>query len=956
MTGEKGAEEAAAEEEVDGLMDAIVEPAVEVEEAFVEAPAEDLFDEEIAAEPPDEAPLEDLPELEVVEEAPAENFLVEEVLAEGAIDEAVEDLPAQKVEEELSEEELFEVPVENTRAEPQEPAEPVEQAVQSEPASEPAAQPDVADVTGANSPDLQRLIDRQRAHYKSHLNGLESNMELAGRAMKSAEFTDARDLYGQVLAIYSDLPGPARRQYAELRKDARIGQAEANYQLARYFFKSQQIKEARDSAKNALNTWPQHKGVPRLIADIDAYEKRVAEEEARRVDPPSRRIEESSYQDKMQQIAKAMSEGREHYVLGEYDEALGDFETVLALDPYHRDAHALRRKVAQKTYTLRRAELDGTEDQMMQEVARAWRPEDYVPRVPDEYAPGEGGSRSRLQPPRIIEMMKQIEIPELDFRQAIIYDVIKFLVDASRKHAPDSFSERDKIKGINMVLKLDDEAGATSAPSEPDDIFGGAAESGPGGGSARTVTLNVRYISLYDALNTITKVTGLKYRIEGDIVVIVDEKDPEGELIQRTYPVMGTFEETIFDVAETSGGSGRGGGGGGGEFIDIGDDISVDRGERTPQQAFEELGVEFPKGSSLRYVRQLGKIFVSNTAGNLLKLEEILRELNVTPKQIEIEARFVDVGETDLKELGLEWLLTDNYEVAVKDGPSGISPAGRERILIEENAGIGGFTRGLRFLSEDAGGVIGGVGSGLGTLGSLLSVQSLLTNPEMRFVLHALEQNGNANLLSAPKVLAQNGEEAEIKVVREFIYPTEFETEPITATGGINNNTTTIGQSVTPTSFETREVGVLLNVIPEVNPDGNLITLTMTPQVVSGPDFIDYGSEVVLPDGTINRTSFQQPIFFVRQVQTRVMIYDGATVVMGGMITEELTKTDDKVPLLGDLPVLGRLFRSKSSHSEKRNLLIFVTARLVNPAGEPTGRPSGPSRLLSAGAASGDNR
>ena len=77
----------------------------------------------------------------------------------------------------------------------------------------------------------------------------------------------------------------------------------------------------------------------------------------------------------------------------------------------------------------------------------------------------------------------------------------------------------------------------------------------------------------------------------------------------------------------------------------------------------------------------------------------------------------------------------------------------------------------------------------------------------------------------------------------------------------------------------------------------------------------------------------RQPFFKVRSISTGISIYNGATDVMGGMITEERTEVDDKIPLLGDIPVIGRLFRSRYEQSEKRNLLIFVTARLVDPAG-----------------------
>jgi len=85
-----------------------------------------------------------------------------------------------------------------------------------------------------------------------------------------------------------------------------------------------------------------------------------------------------------------------------------------------------------------------------------------------------------------------------------------------------------------------------------------------------------------------------------------------------------------------------------------------------------------------------------------------------------------------------------------------------------------------------------------------------------------------------------------------------------------------------------------------------------------------------------------QPFFQSRSISTSIVIYNGATVVMGGMITEAHNAVDDQVPLLGDIPLIGRLFRSRSDQSVKRNLLVFVTARLVDPAGRGVNAPKLP--------------
>ncbi|MGI6391411.1 MAG: type II secretion system protein GspD [Kiritimatiellia bacterium] len=171
---------------------------------------------------------------------------------------------------------------------------------------------------------------------------------------------------------------------------------------------------------------------------------------------------------------------------------------------------------------------------------------------------------------------------------------------------------------------------------------------------------------------------------------------------------------------------------------------------------------------------------------------------------------------------------------------------------------------------------------------------------------------------------------------------------------------------VEPQNFEMREVGVILQVVPEVSAEGQMINLLLNPQVVSEPVWKNYGTKIPRPcvsgsgsespggviygvaESRVHDLPMEQPFFHVRSVQTQLSVYNGATVVMGGLITEDRKTMEDKIPFLGDLPFLGRLFRSRSEQSIKRNLLVFVTARLVDPAGRVV-RTGGESALLAAG-------
>jgi len=210
-----------------------------------------------------------------------------------------------------------------------------------------------------------------------------------------------------------------------------------------------------------------------------------------------------------------------------------------------------------------------------------------------------------------------------------------------------------------------------------------------------------------------------------------------------------------------------------------------------------------------------------------------------------------------------------------------------------------------------------------------------------------LERKGHSDILSAPKITTQAGQEAVIKVVTEYLYPTEFTVTPLQATDNLGVSRI-IGGIVEPSGFEMREVGVILVVIPDVAEDGSMINLSMTPEVVSEPTWMQYGSEYTVQEVT-QILPMPQPFFHTRSLQTTISVYNGATVAMGGMITELRNSVDERIPFLGDIPLIGRLFRNQYEESIKRNLMIFVTAKLVDPAGRVVKQQTGETYVTKVG-------
>jgi general secretion pathway protein D len=144
--------------------------------------------------------------------------------------------------------------------------------------------------------------------------------------------------------------------------------------------------------------------------------------------------------------------------------------------------------------------------------------------------------------------------------------------------------------------------------------------------------------------------------------------------------------------------------------------------------------------------------------------------------------------------------------------------------------------------------------------------------------------------------------------------------------------------------------GMTLDVIPYVSSDGYTIQLHVVPTYT---EFLGYDTDLsrqfrtVVPGLPVQDTPL--PRFRVRQVATSAVVWDGQTVVLGGLIAENVTKTREKVPVLGDIPMLGRLFRSETADSTKKNLVIFVTPTIIDPAGnrvhDPNNLPYDPNRI-----------
>lgn len=392
-------------------------------------------------------------------------------------------------------------------------------------------------------------------------------------------------------------------------------------------------------------------------------------------------------------------------------------------------------------------------------------------------------TKVRTQKEQVLDDLREIVIPEIEFKQATLRDTVAALQQAVSKADA-------KKRGLALVYGFS---------AEQEKAFKGGA-----------ISFTAKNMSALDVAHTLAELEGIKFAVQGNLVKFLPKGAPEGELVIRTYTVLPNVIERITGIARDIGS------GPGGESLQPHGNVDL-------AKLFAELGIPWPDGSWIRYLSVIGKLEVCNTEENLNLFELVLEEMKVTPRQIQIEAQFVSYDLTNIAKV-----------VAV----NGINTAS----------------------------------------------------------LTALWTNGFGELLMSPVAVTKAGQEVVVKGVTENIYPTQF-----TVTGLEPTNEA----CSFPGGFQTREVGIILQVVPEVSAEGQMINLTLNPQIVEDPVWEDYGSTI--RDGQKERRmSMKQPFFHVNSVSTSVSIYNGQRVLAGG---------------------------GMPSRDRKRVVYLFVSAKLVDPAG-----------------------
>jgi general secretion pathway protein D len=604
---------------------------------------------------------------------------------------------------------------------------------------------------------------------------------------------------------------------------------------------------------------------------------------------------------KTAEIKKLLSMSDQLVETGQYKIARDRLDDVMRIDPYNRAARVKIEALEKRRIQVANVRYRASREKALAEVTEAWLPPPPA-KIDGKRMRSTGGANSS-NVAELLKMLATITIPEIVFSEKPIREAVDEIQRLSVQNDP-------KHQGLNFVLRLPSKVEGKDDPE------------------AATVTLELQNVTLQTAVKYLCEqvkgVDKLRSEVEENAVLLLPVTETGGELETRSYNLPSSLVANIGTTESDP--------------------------QRLGDLLLQNIGADVRIADSKAICfRETGKLVVRNTPNELNKIEQRLRDAQGEPpqRQFEVETKFLQFTENDVKNF------TFNLQMS---GSAAIPAPGQPGSVYVPGSASGG-TDGLRGTA------------GLSPNGaSALALQALLdpTYPQyasnqvgvnatvfgkgFSAMLQLLQNAIGRDLVASPRVTLPDGKQSKIVISREMYYPTSY-TQPT-----VPNNDQGVGAGFilpsNPTGFEPRNIGVTLEVKGESTSIPKAVDLDFSNLLVEDFEgFVNYGSNIATvsfgegPSTTgstsvvdpvsvpIGQAPYLVPIFTKKSLQSRIRLLDGETVGMGGLIGDTIQRVEDKVPMLGDVPMLGRLFRSEVSQKIKSNLVIFCTLRIIKPDG-----------------------
>jgi type II secretory pathway component GspD/PulD (secretin) len=340
--------------------------------------------------------------------------------------------------------------------------------------------------------------------------------------------------------------------------------------------------------------------------------------------------------------------------------------------------------------------------------------------------------------------------------------------------------------------------------------------------------------------------------------------------------------------------------------------------------------------SRMIYVPHTNQLIVHNTPSNLSKLEKQLQELDITPTQVSIEAKFVTIKTQDLKKIGFKWSGTQSDQ---NNRPAQIPLLAAQTYQYDINGD--GVLETIPFYQRPNGTQVIANTISKGVLDALtspgpagaFSLSGIITNnadgDNLSVTLDYLNQLEESELLSAPRVTTMNRKPAVIADLSTEWFVGEVYTQLVTTGAGLGvTGSTGFTEYKTPVPFN---FGITLSVTPQIS-GSDQVRLWLNPQVTTRGIEKSFDQTSVINGVEIHDT-ITRPNTSTQAVWTNVIVHDGDTLVLGGLVSDQTVKAKHKLPYLADIPLLGFFFRGKSKQANQSSLLIFVTPTIIDTTG-----------------------
>jgi len=426
----------------------------------------------------------------------------------------------------------------------------------------------------------------------------------------------------------------------------------------------------------------------------------------------------------------------------------------------------------------------------------------------------------------------------------------------------------------------------------------------------KAMNINMAKVKLGEFLTYVGRNYDLQFQVGNDLVWVVDAKDPKKLMeVTRSYRLRKGFvlpaeygaDETTrisTTVATTT-------------TVTENQKFKKFVNDQAPLiPSLEKAIKEFFLGSKWMIDYERNEIIARGTPEQLADLEKIIQEFDRPIQQVLIEAKFVTVSKPAFLQLGVLW--------ETGRDPNAIP-------LPQDFTGLIGNQNFPRIVSA-AGAVNPAVGLGISE-----TFTNILNAADLTATISALEQSGESQTLSAPRLTVLNNRPSHISDGKVQYYYEEYQVK------------STVQQYYTASSFVPAgkptkiTAGAELNVMASISGDGKGILLALNPRVNTDVQLVRYATLTDFQGGVSNITStfdINLPQYRTQELSTRVSVKSGETVMMGGVLERQRATIVESVPVLGDIPIIGALFRRRTEVDTPRYLLVFVTATILQDTGE----------------------